>query len=912
MLEVFTTGGGEFIVNVLNAVSAWTGSGGWRSLITVVLVIGLIYALTTMAFNLNWRTLIHWFLGATLMYGCLIIPTYDVKVTDRINPSLAPATVSDVPLGLALVAHLSSLTGDYLTRTAETVFVMPNSLQYSNSGIIYGARLYDRTRNFKIRDPRVRANLTKYYQQCLFYDFMLGHKNPAVVLNSDNMLDAMGPGSPARAMPYIATDLSTSIITCEVAYNNLRTGDIPAEQARELQSQSNAAFPGMTPALALQQMQNDLPAISGYFHGGTAQDANRIFQQRSLTEAFLAARAGFGAADGDAFAALRAEEQARNTYNSIGTQAMTWVPLLHIVLTCAFYALFPILFPLWLIPQTGVLAMKAFFTSFFYLAAWGPLYVIIHMFIMYRTEESMTAISPDGITPAGIAGIDAVNLEAASTAGMLLIAVPVLALGLTKGAMALANQAQALLNPAQGAAEAAATEQTTGNYAYGNTSILNSSSFLTQAQQWNTAPSQTIGHGTSTFVGADGALTKETADGYSVVDHRPGISNIGQSLGLSQRLDRAQSLVGRELRQRQETVGNALTEARSEVARLQSEQRVGNRSESTTRQFSSSGTSASIGTSETGSVSSSQQSTVGNSGSITDTDTDVTTDTGAIRGSGSLSTPSGGSNANGQGQAGGKGAGRLPVGAGLDISVERRRSQANATDVRESISGGNTNQSGFDDRAEESSRFSQDYRSGTESSSSQTGYSDNSTALSQAQERVQSLTLEARQLELQSEELARSTSLSEATGISRNEDLTNIVQSRYEAKADELGLTVPAFNNIARTRQEADNRGLVVDRILQDVVRERVGDLGRDLPDADSLTGNLERPADFEPSAIPSGLPRGAGGGGAGNNQVEKSIESVRQRIDQRQGDIKRQHGSNTGAAQRRRRDSREAIGNGD
>ncbi len=909
MLEVFTTGGGEFVVNVLNAVSAWTGSGGWRSLITVVLVIGLIYALTTMAFNLNWRTLIHWFLGATLMYGCLIIPTYDVKVTDRINPGLAPSTVSDVPLGLAMIAHISSLTGDYLTRTAETVFVMPNSLQYSNSGIIYGARLYDRTRNFKIRDPRVRANLTKYYQQCLFYDFMLGHKNPAVVLNSDNMLDEMGPGSPARAMPYIATDLSTSIITCENAYTNLRTGDIPAEQARELQNQSNAAFPGMTPALALQQMQNDLPAISGYFHGGTAQDANRIFQQRSLTEAFLAARAGFGAADGDAFAALRAEEQARNTYNSIGTQAMTWVPLLHIVLTCAFYALFPILFPLWLIPQTGVMAMKAFFTSFFYLAAWGPLYVIIHMFIMYRTESSLSAISPNGITPAGIAGIDAVNLEAASTAGMLLIAVPVLALGLTKGAMALANQAQALLNPAQGAAEAAATEQTTGNYAYGNTSILNSSSFLTQAQQWNTAPSQTIGHGTSTFVGADGALTKETADGYSVVDQRPGISNIGQSIGISQRLDRAQSIVGRELRQRMNTVGNSLTEAQSEVQRLQTEQRVGNRSETSTRQYSGSGQSASQGISETGSVSSSQESSVANSGSITDSERDVSTNTSAISGAGSLSAPvPGGGAGNGGGGVPLKGGGRLPANASVNASVETRRNRSNGTDVQESLSGGNTNRSGFSDSADESSRFNQEFRSGTEFSSSQTGYSDNSTALSRAQERVQSLSREYRQLETQSEELSKSTTLSEAAGISRNEDLTNVVQSRYEAKADELGLTVPAFNNIPRTRQEADNRSLVVDRILQDVVRERVGDLGRDLPDPDGLVGNLQRPADFEPSPIPSGLGRGSSRGGSGGNGIGDQIEDVRQGIEDRRGSIQRNHGANSGAAQERRRRSRESI----
>ena len=132
MMEIFTIGGGEYIVNVFNAVSAWTGGGGFRSLLRVVMVMGLIYTLLVVAFSLNWRAWFNWFLGATLMYGALIVPTMTVRVTDRLNPSLAPATVANVPLGLAMIASVSSTAGDWLTRTAETVFVMPGSLQMSD------------------------------------------------------------------------------------------------------------------------------------------------------------------------------------------------------------------------------------------------------------------------------------------------------------------------------------------------------------------------------------------------------------------------------------------------------------------------------------------------------------------------------------------------------------------------------------------------------------------------------------------------------------------------------------------------------------------------------------------------------------------------------------------------------------
>ena len=72
---------------------------------------------------------------------------------------------------------------------------------------------------------------------------------------------------------------------------------------------------------------------------------------------------GPGSASIDTFATTRADIQARNTYNSISQQAMTWVPILNIVLTVVFYAMFPVIFPLFLMPQTGVQALKGYLTG---------------------------------------------------------------------------------------------------------------------------------------------------------------------------------------------------------------------------------------------------------------------------------------------------------------------------------------------------------------------------------------------------------------------------------------------------------------------------------------------------------------------------------------------------------------------
>lgn len=61
-VELFTIGGGEYIVNVLNAVAAWTGSGGYKSLLQVVMVMGLAYSVIVVAFNADWRAWLNWFL----------------------------------------------------------------------------------------------------------------------------------------------------------------------------------------------------------------------------------------------------------------------------------------------------------------------------------------------------------------------------------------------------------------------------------------------------------------------------------------------------------------------------------------------------------------------------------------------------------------------------------------------------------------------------------------------------------------------------------------------------------------------------------------------------------------------------------------------------------------------------------
>lgn len=566
MVEIFTVGGGDYLVNVFQAVAAWTGNGGYKSLLQVVMVMGLGLSALTLAFNQDWRAWINWFLGATLIYSCLMVPRLDVHVTDRLNPSLAPANVSNVPLGLALMASFTSQVGDYLTGSAEVVFGLPGDLNYSKNGMIYGARLYDATRSLRISDPEFAANLDEHFRQCVFYDVLLGRYSMKELAETGNIWATIAPGSQARAQRFLTRDtasgqVSSNIVTCREAYDTLN-----AQWAGLVDAMGSVfgrqLYPNQTAALAKAKLFADLPVAYQYLTGVSA-NATEIFKQtltiNAMSQAMHSMSGTSGAGNVDVYAQTRADIQTERTYGSIASNAMKWVPLLNVVLTVLFYALFPVLFPLFLLPKTGPVALKGYVTGFFYLAAWGPLFVILHMMLMYKGAADMSAVTgSNGLSLASFTGMADVNSDIGLLAGYLIASVPFLAGGVAKGAMAISHHATSYLNPSQNAAEEAAREASTGNVSLGNTSFENSSVLTRQFAQGTIAPSFTYGAPQTRTFSDTGALTTSFPDGS--YDQIP-TSSYPFTPTLGQEFTARLSTMASQARANSETYANVATES---------------------------------------------------------------------------------------------------------------------------------------------------------------------------------------------------------------------------------------------------------------------------------------------------------------------------------------------------------------
>jgi conjugal transfer mating pair stabilization protein TraG len=389
--------------------------------------------------------------------------------------------------------------------------------------------MWDKARGFEIRDPVFKANVDGYLKQCAYYDILLGTKSLKLLSEAPDLWAELGVNAATnRGMKYL-TDTGAGTVdiegkTCAEAWaliNNQWDAQINAYALPF----AHSMYPKLTEAAAGAKLAADVPVVSQLLTG-TAMTRNQFFKQKSMVDAFEAAQLDFGNADADSFALQRADTQTRNAMTTAAEQGLIWIPVLGVVLTVVFYALFPIVFPLLLFPRTGIATLKGYFSGFFYLSAWGPIYVLIHSFIMDRLASQTAAVSGGSVNLANWAGIDAVNQDVATMAGFLMLSVPMLALMVMRGTMSVANNLGSMLAPVQAGSDAAALERTTGNYAYGDVSYGNLNSENRQTSQWNQAPNLLSGAAHSGFREADGRMFNEYGSGHSVIDTNAAISQL--------------------------------------------------------------------------------------------------------------------------------------------------------------------------------------------------------------------------------------------------------------------------------------------------------------------------------------------------------------------------------------------------
>ncbi|MGQ0622769.1 MAG: conjugal transfer protein TraG N-terminal domain-containing protein [Panacagrimonas sp.] len=525
--EIFTYGGGEFLRITFNAVAALFGNGDYITALKVAATMGLLAVLVQAAFKGSAMN-VQWILGFIMAYYVAILPRSNVIITDRIDPSQS-AVVSNVPIGLAATAGLSSLFGDWLTRGFELLFALPDQMGYSGNGLLFGSKLVEASTRFELTDVRTQENLSEFWQQCVFYDILLGRYTWEDLYwhsGYDSMwLFVQDRTSTVRAFPYLPESGARGTAICKEALD-ATSGPLALDVQNAVTKAQRFYGPQLVRAesvdAAVVKFAASMP-VSYQFLTGLSMSSEQIVRENALANSMKrgvsawAAKVDAPAAAQD-FALARAEAERRTSYGALGELAARMLPLIRNIMEAFIYAVFPIIGLLLMLPVAHKVA-ASYLKMILWVQLWAPLYAVLHgaitVYSRWPAEASLHYITPTGTTEtilslANYTGLAQVMADHAILAGYLTLSIPMIAYMLVSfsGSVA-ASIGGRILQSYESPVSQGASEATSGNLSLGNTSFGN-------AGWWaqNTAPRTTTGP--VEMQGADGIRRSVTPSGEYV------------------------------------------------------------------------------------------------------------------------------------------------------------------------------------------------------------------------------------------------------------------------------------------------------------------------------------------------------------------------------------------------------------
>ncbi|PXW68084.1 hypothetical protein C7451_1228 [Blastomonas natatoria] len=153
------------------------------------------------------------------------------------------------------------------------------------------------------------------------------------------------------------------------------------------------------------------------------------------------------------------------------------------------------------------------------------------------------------------------------------------------------------------------------------------------------------------------------------------------------------------------------------------------------------------------------------------------------------------------------------------------------------------------------------------------GYSEKAFSREQALEDVRRIDKRIAAIEEVSKSLSSNTSSRDGYGSNLSFDLSQIIASRYQEKAAELGLTAPSLARTDLSPQEQATAEVVARAIIADYYDQRVAPFNDLIPEPGSLVGNVSGPGSFTEADLRGQGPRRSAG--SPRNLVEGSSDST-------------------------------------
>jgi conjugal transfer mating pair stabilization protein TraG len=539
MYSIMTMGGNEVVVDVLNAVAAAVGKDSFHSLLRLGVLFGLMWVLCHFLIKGSPMVLLSWFSVVFLLYNLILVPKIKIQVIDTVTHQ--ETAVDNVPLGVGFLASVTSTVGHSLTQLFEPLFTIPEDLSYSKTGFVMGARLVDESRRLHIHDSAFLNDLHHFMQQCVWYDVARGKYSLDDLFNAEETQGDLWAFMVAHASPLQAFTQNNEIVTCKDGVTQLAQHwqqEILYGQSQLGQRLFHHANPDQARAMVISQ----LPLAITYLTG-ISQSANQLVQQNLLMNALETSLAHHAAGIGATaaithYATFRANQQVRSQFSVSYAMATHWLPIAKIVIEALLIGGFLLVAVIMLLPG-GTKTLLFYAKSLLWIELWAPLYAILHGMMMAMARHGSGSIldlyETTSINAFTWSGIVSVNHDIALYAGYATLLIPLIAWGLVNGAgFTVTAIASSMIGMAQGGAQRASDETTSGNLGFGNLNYGNTMAQNTSNHHWNTrAEFQDLGF---TEQLPEGSQLTTMQDGGVVMDNQPALSHLAVSGDFANRL----------------------------------------------------------------------------------------------------------------------------------------------------------------------------------------------------------------------------------------------------------------------------------------------------------------------------------------------------------------------------------------
>ena len=528
MITIQVLGFGELFVQLLNAIAAFMGQSFFNNFLKLTALVGIIMASIGFIKERNPMIYAKWVMSYVLVLQLVLTPKTDVAIYDI--AAQKDRVVSNVPVIFAATASLITSVGVGLAESYDALLSLPDDLTYTKTGSLFGSKLIQASRDFRILDPGLKEEMNQYLRNCVVGDIRLNHKYSVSDLSTtQHIWDLIS----RNASPLRMTEVNHMRVSCKTAASPQGQYSLKAKLDAEVKKAYTIfgiSLFGHNRSSYEKLFETHLTSSFDYYQMMTDTSAN-IFLQSMMINAV-----GDGIKDYQAFTDstagvvnnqfTKSQVQHRWSWAIAGLKAAWFLPILHTLLTALLFGIFPIIMAMTTLPH-GERIFKGYIQFFISLQFWPVLFAILNAAMTIYGKEQSTHFG--GLTLVNIDKIDELHADLSGVAGYLMLMIPFLAKGLVSNlSEAFNNLATSMTGHLQGSAMSVANDAASASFAFGQTSFYNTSANNYSANKHDN--NFTHMHGMHSEQLATGVVKTHTASGNTVFDVSPGMSRNAVSI----------------------------------------------------------------------------------------------------------------------------------------------------------------------------------------------------------------------------------------------------------------------------------------------------------------------------------------------------------------------------------------------